>query len=154
MSLPFVGEQTISFGRHCIKHVENKIGGSQFVEACDKALSIILERINASVRRTPQTFTSILIANISCTLEEDTFRNSIPSLKNYVQFIFTEDLSQIFGLFTYHLLQNAYLNSSLDRQVILNTSTYLSNFSTSCKSNTNFGSLIKLRQFLLFYMSL
>ncbi|KAE9421192.1 hypothetical protein Angca_004105, partial [Angiostrongylus cantonensis] len=74
---------------------------------------------------------------------------SIHSLdfQNYVHFIFSQELSEVYDTITLPLLQRGFLNTSVDWQVIQDNSFYLNKFSTSCKSAIPFVPLVAARPY-------
>uniref|UniRef100_A0A0K0D443 Protein kinase domain-containing protein n=1 Tax=Angiostrongylus cantonensis TaxID=6313 RepID=A0A0K0D443_ANGCA len=110
---------------------------------CGEATARIVEQFVASTFHLSHTFISILVRNTSC---DATFVTALTG-KNYVHFIFSQELSEVYDTITLPLLQRGFLNTSVDWQVIQDNSFYLNKFSTSCKSAIPFVPLVAARPY-------
>ncbi|KAK6055679.1 hypothetical protein COOONC_06816, partial [Cooperia oncophora] len=120
--------------------------GANSGEGCDAAVNEVLEDFVASVWD-DQTFVSLLITDSDCATRTIANISATSTAVNKVQLISSQNLNEVYEQLTYPLVEHGYVNSTFDAQIVLNTPYYLSNYSTSCRSEMPHVPLVDSRPY-------
>ncbi|KAL6738997.1 hypothetical protein Aduo_012490 [Ancylostoma duodenale] len=139
MTIPFIGDRTMVFAKHCIEFMEVKMRASS-EHSCDPAVVDIIDQFAASLR-TNKSFVSLVINNSSC-IESALDRLNISSVHGKIRLVSKQNLEDIYDNLTLPLLSSGFINATRDQQIVFNSPFYLTNYSTSCRSEVPFVSLV------------
>ncbi|WKY05517.1 hypothetical protein Q1695_006043 [Nippostrongylus brasiliensis] len=145
LSLPFLGDNTEAFAQRCIARVSQTIGGSSG-DQCDQTVQKLLEVFVSNAQETNE-FTSLLVTNTECAASKVANYSGAVSGKAWVRLILSQDLSEAYTDLIAPLADQGFLNSTVNRQVVLNTAFYLQNYSTSCTSEMPLVPLVSARPY-------
>ncbi|KAK6018065.1 hypothetical protein OSTOST_16395, partial [Ostertagia ostertagi] len=132
LTIPFLGDRTTNFAQHCIENIDEQLGVDSG-DGCDDAVIEVLDEFVNSLRDS-QNFSSLLITDTKCAAQRIANFSEPLAGESMVRLISSQNLNEVFDELTLPLFTHGYLNSSLNRQIVLNTAYYLGNFSTSCRS--------------------
>ncbi|RCN28295.1 hypothetical protein ANCCAN_25961, partial [Ancylostoma caninum] len=113
--------------------------------SCDPAVVDTIEQFAADLR-TDKSFVSLVISNSSC-IESALDRLNISSVQSKIRLVSKQNLDDIYDNLTFPLLSSGFLNATRDQQIVFNSPFYLTNYSTSCRSEVPFVSLVPSRPF-------
>lgn len=145
LSVPFLGDRTLAFANHCVEHIVMKFGEGSG-EGCDGAAEELFDEFAASAQANQQ-FVSLLVTDSSCLSQKIANFSSMPSNEAKMRLISSQNLDEAYDQLILPLVEHGFLNSTKDRQVVLNTAFYLTNFSTSCASEVPLVPLLSSRPY-------
>ncbi|KIH51683.1 hypothetical protein ANCDUO_18226, partial [Ancylostoma duodenale] len=111
--------------------------------SCDPAVVDIIDQFAASLR-TNKSFVSLVINNSSC-IESALDRLNISSVHGKIRLVSKQNLEDIYDNLTLPLLSSGFINATRDQQIVFNSPFYLTNYSTSCRSEVPFGEIFIFR---------
>ncbi|VDP43701.1 unnamed protein product [Heligmosomoides polygyrus] len=132
---------TVRFARNGSIHVGEESG-----EGCDGAAEELFDEFAASAEANQQ-FVSLLVTDSSCLSQKIANFSSMPSNEAKMRLISSQNLDEAYDQLILPLVEHGFLNSTKDRQVVLNTAFYLTNFSTSCASEIPLVPLLSSRPY-------
>ncbi|VDL79510.1 unnamed protein product [Nippostrongylus brasiliensis] len=122
-----------------------RVGGSSG-DQCDQTVQKLLEVFVSNAQETNE-FTSLLVTNTECAASKVANYSGAVSGKAWVRLILSQDLSEAYTDLIAPLADQGFLNSTVNRQVVLNTAFYLQNYSTSCTSEMPLVPLVNARPY-------
>ncbi|KAK6747236.1 hypothetical protein RB195_000446 [Necator americanus] len=113
---------------------------------CDPAVVDVIGRF-VSALEANNSFTSLLFSNSSCIEAKFSKINSSWPVNAKFRLVSNQKLEDIYGNLTNPLISYGYINASKDWQIVSSDAFYLTNYSTSCRSEVEFVPLVPSRPY-------